>query len=267
MNRETLLKLLTLVRSGEIEPSEALLKLQTQPFEELAHATLDLHRALRQGVPEVVLGSSKSAEQIYDCLNSLHEHHNRALATRVAPAKARRVQSLWAESHSEALNYDRNSRCLFLGFQTEALDSPEDSTPYVAIIAAGTSDLSVSAEAANTLAYLGHPFVTITDVGVAGIHRLVPHLPTLQRATATIAIAGMEGALPSVLGGIINNPIIAVPTSVGYGSAQKGLTALHAMLTSCSSGITVVNIDNGFGAALACHTILTQVIRFGKINQ
>ena len=126
------------------------------------------------------------------------------------------------------------------------------------MVTAGTSDLAISDEAAITLQFLGHPFQQITDIGVAGIHRILPHLDTLRNATAVIAIAGMEGALPSVLGGFLACPIIAVPTSTGYGTAKKGETALHAMLTSCASGIAVVNIDNGFGAALFAHTILRQ---------
>ena len=128
----------------------------------------------------------------------------------------------------------------------------------MAIVTAGTSDLAVSDEAALTLQFLGHPFVQITDIGVAGIHRILPHLNTLREATAVIAIAGMEGALPSVLGGLLASPLIAVPTSTGYGTARHGETALNAMLTSCASGIAVVNIDNGFGAALFAHTILRQ---------
>lgn len=253
MNRDSIQKLLEQVASGESAPLEAMEELAQLPFQELSHSTLDLHRELRQGTPEVIFGQNKSTEQIWDNLSRVHQSHQKALATRVSRGKARRIM----RDHPEAgLSYHDTARCLTLSLPPAKHDTTE---PYVAIVTAGTSDLAVSDEAALTLQFLEHSFLQITDIGVAGIHRILPHLGTLRRATAVIAIAGMEGALPSVLGGLLTAPLVAVPTSTGYGTANKGETALRAMLTSCASGIAVVNIDNGFGAAHFAHTILQQV--------
>lgn len=253
MNRTHLADLLNQVSEGKLAPEQALEALATLPFDELAHSTLDLHRELRQGTPEIVFGENKTAEQISDNLARLYQVHGKALATRVSPAKAQAIcqQVLEATSHPEAA-------CVSLGLR-QFDSTPEPATPYIAIVTAGTSDLSVSAEAALTLRFLGHRHCQINDVGVAGLHRLLPHLETLRKATTIIAIAGMEGALPSVIGGLVACPVVAVPTSTGYGIARNGETALHAMLTSCASGIVVVNIDNGFGAALFCHSLLAQI--------
>lgn len=255
MNRDSIEKLLEQVAGGKVDTAAALEKLAHLPFQELAHSTLDLHRELRQGTPEVVFGQNKSIDQINDNLTRVHATHGRALATRVSRGKARRILR---DHPREGLAYHETARCLTLGLP-EARH--ETDGPYVAIVTAGTSDLAISDEASLTLRFLGHSFVQITDIGVAGIHRILPHLDCLRKATAVIAIAGMEGALPSVLGGFLSSPIVAVPTSTGYGTAKKGETALHAMLTSCASGIAVVNIDNGFGAALFAHTLLQQVDR------
>ena len=254
MNRDSLSQLLEQVAGGKLSTENALERLAQLPFEELSHSTLDLHRELRQGTPEVVFGQNKSSEQIRDNLLRIHQVHGKALATRVSRGKARRILAL---EDGERFHYQSSARCLSLGLP--AAQTVTDA-PYVAIVTAGTSDLAVSDEAAATLQFLEHPHVQISDVGVAGIHRLLPHFETLRGATAVIAIAGMEGALPSVLGGLLSSPLIAVPTSTGYGTARKGETALHAMLTSCASGIAVVNIDNGFGAALFAHTILQKIV-------
>ncbi len=253
MNTEALQQLLEQVAGGKLATQQALEKLARLPLEELTHSTLDLHRELRQGTPEVVFGQNKSADQIRENLTRVHAASGKALATRVSRGKARRII---ADSPEQNFVYDHPSHCL-------TLDLPEakriSDGPYIAVVTAGTSDLAVSDETAKTLQFLEHPFVQITDIGVAGIHRILPHLDTLRQATAVIAIAGMEGALPSVLGGFLSCPLIAVPTSTGYGTAKKGETALNAMLTSCASGIAVVNIDNGFGAAHFAHTLLRQV--------
>ena len=254
MDPHSLSQLLEQVAQGTITTENALEKLAQLPLQELAHSTLDLHRELRQGTPEVVFGQNKSIEQIKDNLRRVHQSHGKALATRVNRGKARRI--LQGEDGAD-FHYQSSARCLSLGLPSAQTNSDEE--PYVAIVTAGTSDLAVSDEAAATLQFLEHPHLQITDIGVAGIHRILPHLDTLRKATAVIAIAGMEGALPSVLGGFLSCPLIAVPTSTGYGTAKKGETALHAMLTSCASGIAVVNIDNGFGAALFAHNILQQV--------
>lgn len=253
MNREDIQKLLAAVAQGDSSPEAALERLATLPFDQLAHSTLDLHRELRQGSPEVVFGENKTAEQIADNLARICAAHQKALATRVDDAKAAAVHALLPEAR-----YHSSARCLTLGLPAES-PPPAEGQRYLVVVTAGTSDLSVADEAALTLQYLGKPFIQITDVGVAGLHRLLPHLETLRKATAIIAIAGMEGALPSVIGGLVACPVIAVPTSVGYGIARKGETALHAMLTSCASGIAVVNIDNGFGAAFFANSILRQM--------
>lgn len=253
MNRDSIQDLLQQVATGKVDSETALEQLAQLPFQELTHSTLDLHRELRQGTPEVIFGQNKSVDQIRENLLRVHQAHGKALATRVSRGKARRILD---SDESADFHYHPSARCLSL-----ALPPAKNSTtePYAVVVTAGTSDLNIAGEAAATLQFLEHPFIQISDIGVAGIHRIQPHLDTLRNATAVIAIAGMEGALPSVLGGFLSCPIIAVPTSTGYGTAKKGETALHAMLTSCASGIAVVNIDNGFGAALFAHTILQQV--------
>lgn len=255
MTRASLQQLLEQVAGGKIDSAAALEKLARLPLEELTHSTLDLHRELRQGTPEVVFGQNKSADQIRDNLLLVHQAHGKALATRVSRGKARRIIN---DEAPAPFVYRESARTLSLGLPPL---KTEEEGPYIAVVTAGTSDLAISDEAATTLQFLEHPCVQITDIGVAGIHRIFPHLETLRNATAVIAIAGMEGALPSVLGGFLSCPIIAVPTSTGYGTAKRGETALHAMLTSCASGIAVVNIDNGFGAALFAHSLLQQVGR------
>lgn len=253
MNREDIQKLLAAVAQGDSSPEAALERLATLPFDQLAHSTLDLHRELRQGSPEVVFGENKTVEQIAENLARICAAHHKALATRVDTAKATAVQALLP-----AASYHSGARCLTLGLPAEPAP-PAEGQRYLVVVTAGTSDLSVADEAALTLQYLEKPFIQISDVGVAGLHRLLPHLETLRQATAIIAIAGMEGALPSVIGGLVACPVIAVPTSVGYGIARNGETALHAMLTSCASGIAVMNIDNGFGAAFFANSILRQM--------
>jgi len=220
--------------------------LRELPFAELAHSTLDTHRELRQGTPEVVYGAGKSAEQLIEILERLFQSHQRALATRVNRRKARIVQ--------EALpgaSYNSLSRLLTLGDRPEA-----PAQPYAVVACAGTSDLPVAEEASQTLAFLGHRVERLTDVGVAGLHRLLDKLEKLRGAGVILSVAGMEGALTSVIGGLVACPVIGIPTSVGYGVSRGGETALHAMLSSCASGVAVVNIDNGFGAAMVASAIM-----------
>jgi hypothetical protein len=247
MNTERLRALLAKVQSGELDPATALEELRGLPQHELGMATVDMHRALRLGYPEVVFGASKTAEQIEAVARALVAAGHDVLVTRLDKQKAARLAS-----GLPALTYDPVAR---IG-RIELTPPPARPCGPVAIVCAGTSDLPVAEEAAGTLAAVGLCPSRIYDVGVAGIHRLLERLDELRAASAAIVIAGMEGALPSVVGGIVGVPVVAVPTSIGYGTALGGFTALFAMLTSCAPGITVVNIDNGFGAAMAVHRML-----------
>ncbi len=242
MDVQGLLNLLQGVAAGQLSPEEASQKLTRLPFADLGYARIDHHRELRQGMPEVVFGENKSVVQLNGIISSLKEAGQSVLVTRVHADKAEAVR----EVHPD-LNYAQLARTLSLkvGMGQPRFDAP------IAIVTAGTSDVPVAEEAAETLALAGVEVERFYDVGVAGIHRLFEALPRIEKAPAVICIAGMEGALPSVLGGLIKQPLIAVPTSVGYGTALAGLTALMGMLTGCASGVTVVNIDNGFGAAMA----------------
>jgi NCAIR mutase (PurE)-related protein len=246
MTPDSLAALLQQVASGELSPDEAQEQLAQLPFKELGHSTLDLHREVRQGVPESVYGENKTVQQLTEILSQLADSHQRALATRVSPEKAAAVAA-----SLPGTNYNPTSRLLTLG------DPPAcTKTPYAVVACAGTSDLPVAEEASGTLQFLGHRVERLTDVGVAGIHRLFGKLDLLRNASVVLSVAGMEGALTSVIGGLVATPVIGVPTSVGYGVAEGGHTALNAMLSSCASGVAVVNIDNGFGAAVFAHTIL-----------
>lgn len=210
-----------------------------------SHSTLDPDRLSRQGFPEIIYCQGKTALQVADNLRALAAANGRAFGTRLDPDKAADVLGALP-----AATYDETSRTISLG------ELPTTAGDRVALVTAGTSDLPVAAEAAATLAFLGHPVDPFNDIGVAGIHRLHGRIDEIREAAVVIVVAGMEGALPSVVGGLVAAPVIAVPTSVGYGAAFDGLAALLGMLNSCASGLTVVNIDNGFGAALAAHRIL-----------
>ncbi len=246
MSPEHIEKLLRQVAAGEVSTTEALDKLRELPFSELPHTTLDTHRELRQGTPEVVYGAGKSVEQLVEILGRLFQSHQRALATRVNRRKARAVQEALPEA-----NYNSLSRLLTLGDRPEA-----PAQPYAVVACAGTSDLSVAEEASQTLEFLGHRVERLTDVGVAGLHRLLDKLEKLRGARVILSVEGMEGALTSVIGVLVACPVIGIPTSVGYGVSRGGETALHAMLSSCASGVAVVNIDNGFGGAMVARTIM-----------
>lgn len=245
VDRQQLLEVLDRVRSGALAPAEAARLLGELPYSEVAHAvgssTLDHHRVLRTGIPEIVYGQSKTAEQIADTLGELARVAGCAIATRVDADKAAIVGRALPAARYHAL-----ARIITIGAPT---DRPVAGP--IAVVCAGTSDLAVAEEAALVAEYLGAPITRVHDVGVAGIHRLLARIEEIREAEVVIAIAGMEAALPSVLGGLIDRPLISVPTSVGYGVSIDGLVALAAMLTSCAPGITVVNIDNGVGAAVA----------------
>jgi NCAIR mutase (PurE)-related protein len=245
VDRERLLELLAGVQRGEVSPAAAADTLREHPFEILAEgegsAVVDHHRRLRTGVPEVVLGEWKTAEQIAAILASLARFGDGALATRVSPEKARVV--LAANPGAEYLEVARLVRI--------AADRPVAVRGTIAVVCAGTSDLPVAEEAAITAEFLGCRVIRVVDVGVAGLHRLLARLPDLRAADVVIVCAGMEGALPSAVAGLIDRLLVAVPTSVGYGVAVGGFAALASMLSSCGAGVVTVNIDNGFGAAVA----------------
>ncbi|HEY6562244.1 MAG TPA: nickel pincer cofactor biosynthesis protein LarB [Polyangiaceae bacterium] len=247
MNPGRVRELLEAVKSGKVELESALDELKKLPFRDLGYARVDHHRALRLGMPEVVFGEGKTPQQIAGIARQLIDARQNVLITRLAPEKADEVM----QSVPELLHVPVARIARF-----EATPIPVRSGAPVAVVTAGTSDIPVAEEALETLHMLGAPAIRVFDVGVAGIHRVIGELDVLAEAPAVIVVAGMEGALPSVVGGLLGAPIVAVPTSIGYGAAQQGMTALFGMLTSCASGVTVVNIDNGFGAAMAVARIL-----------
>jgi NCAIR mutase (PurE)-related protein len=249
MDVEKLKDLLAGVRNGDIEIDQALDRLRTLPYDDMGFARLDLHRALRQGLPEVVFCQNKTIEQAAAIMERLWQHHDRVLGTRVSPEMAAGLLNSLPLAH-----YNATSRLIYLS--REDLPRPLPDAPHALIASAGTADLPVAEEAAQTLEFLGDRVVRLYDVGVAGVHRLLDRQEQLQQAEVVISVAGMEGALTSVIGGLVRAPIIGVPTSVGYGASFQGLAALLSMLNSCAPGVAVVNIDNGFGAAVYAHRIL-----------
>lgn len=226
------------VKEGTVSIEEALSKLKAKPFEDLGFAKVDLHRKLRQGQCEVIYGAGKTTDQIRAIAKTLYDDGNRCiLITRIDQTKAE------ALSDMQGFTYYKEARIGILGQMPKA-----DGLGRIVVATGGTSDIPVAEEAAITAESYGNEVVRLYDVGVAGLHRTLSHLDELTSANVVIAIAGMEGALASVLGGLVDCPVIAVPTSVGYGASFNGLSALLSMLNSCSSGVSVVNIDNGFGA-------------------
>ena len=252
MDRKKVEQLLSNVQSGELSVEEALKRLGALPFENLDYARLDLHRDLRQGLPEVVFCQDKTPDQVVTIMERLWEHHDRVLGTRATPETAAFVQDQLPD-----VSYDPTSRLLKL---TRG-DSPSltEDSPFVMVVSAGTSDQPVAEEAAQTLEFLGSRVVRAYDIGVSGVHRLLDQHALLADADVIISVAGMEGALTSVVGGLVSCPVVGVPTSVGYGANFQGISALLAMLNACSPGIAVVNIDNGFGAAVYAHLILRRI--------
>ena len=247
MDPAKLRELLEKVRAGEADIDAAMGELKDLPFVDLGYAVVDHHRALRQGTPEVILGEGKTAEQVTGIATELARTGQNVLITRLSVAHAAIVGAA-----IPALRYSPLART----GTVEQTPIPALGRAPVALISAGTSDLPVAEECAETMRMLGLSVERIYDVGVAGIHRLLHKRHMFDKAAAVVVVAGMEGALASVVGGLVEAPVIAVPTSVGYGAAFQGLAALLGMLTSCASGVTVVNIDNGFGAAFAAARIL-----------
>jgi NCAIR mutase (PurE)-related protein len=247
---EDLRRLLAEVASGKADVEGAMRRLETLPFEDLGYAHVDHHRALRTGAPEVVFGIGKTAEQIAGIAAAIHARGQTALVTRVEEREAKAAVALLPEPARAAASIEALPRMLVIG-----PGAPKQGRGTIAVVSAGTGDGPVAEEAARTAELLGNEVLRVRDVGVAGIHRLLAHRKQLEAAEVVIVVAGMEGALPSVVGGLISRPVIGVPTSIGYGASFGGLSALLAMLNSCAAGITVVNIDNGFGAGFAASVI------------
>ena len=245
LNSEEIQALLESVRDGQISVQEGLRQWNDGPILNLGHSRLDLDRERRCGQAEVVFGEGKSPEQLVEITRALHRTHGRVLVTRVEPEGASALLS----DVPGAVHHER-ARCITVG-----LASKEEGVGQVVVASAGTSDGPVAQESAITARFMGARVRELADVGVAGLHRLLAERDTLQAARSLIVVAGMEGALPSVVGGLVSRPVIAVPTSVGYGASFGGLAALLAMLNSCSAGVSVVNIDNGFGAGYAAAMI------------
>ena len=245
MDKQQTMELLEQVKNGTVSPQQAMEKLKTAPFDDLGFAKIDNHRAIRQGVPEVIYGAGKTPEQIEKIAAHMLENGARdILITRLSAEAAQRFAGKYEFVYHEMAR---------IGIVNPDPNRPQ--TGAVAVVSAGTSDMPVAEEAAITAQTLGSRVVRIYDAGVAGLHRLLAHMDELTHARAVVAVAGMEGALASVVGGLVEAPVIAVPTSVGYGANLGGFSALLSMLNSCASGVSVVNIDNGFGAGYLAHII------------
>ena len=237
--------LLEQVQAGTVSVDDAMLRLKDQPYEDIGYAKVDLHRQVRQGAAEVIYGAGKTAQQIAGILRSLENNGQKnVLITRLDEEKAAQVNAL------TPITYYNDAHIAIAG--TMAAPS---GLGTIVVATGGTSDMPVAEEAALTAQFLGNEVIRLYDVGVAGLHRLLSHRQELMKASVVIAVAGMEGALATVIGGLVDCPVIAVPTSVGYGAAFGGLAALLSMLNSCASGTAVVNIDNGFGAGFMASRI------------
>jgi len=246
MDINNLRRLLSSVAAGQTAVEDAVAKLKHISYEDIDYAHIDHHRSLRKGFPEVIYGQGKTAEQICGIMEKMMLQENIVMVTRINTQKAETVCERFPEAE-----YHDDARMLIVKIE----DRPIQGNGTIGIIAAGTSDIPVAKEAYLTAYFMGNKVASVFDVGVAGIHRLFQHQDLIDSASVLIVVAGMEGALPSVVAGMVRRPVIAVPTSVGYGVSFGGLTALFAMLNSCSSNVAVVNIDNGFGAGYMASTI------------
>lgn len=246
MNEERIRELLENIRKDNVSVEDALEKLKHLPFEDIGLACIDHHRGLRRGVSEVIFGEGKEPEDIIAIMEKMINHGEDIMVTRLSVEKAEEILEVFPESE-----YHKKARILIHGNNQKE----KSGKGTVVVVCAGTSDIPVAEEAAITARFMGDKVETIHDIGVAGLHRLLGNRDRLQNASVIIVVAGMEGALPSVVGGLVDVPVIAVPTSVGYGASFGGISALLGMLNSCSAGITVVNIDNGFGAGYAASVI------------
>jgi hypothetical protein len=244
MDRAQIESLLNEVREGRTEVNDALARLRDMPFEDIGFAKVDHHRALRTGMPEVIFSAGKTPAQVAHIFARMAQHGGNVLATRASAEMFRAVRELESFGAQQRAEYHETARCITL---TQSPAAPGKGA--IAVVCAGTSDLPVAEEAAVTARLMGNTVELIADVGVAGIHRLLAQRGSLQSARVLIVCAGMEGALPTVVAGLVNAPVLAVPTSVGYGASFGGVAALLSMLNTCSPNVSVVNIDNGFGAA------------------
>lgn len=250
MDERFLRELLNDVETGRLDVNDAVERLRMLPYEDVGFAKIDNHRSLRTGFPEVVFCPGKTNEQIIEILKRLMEHNSCAIATRAGPEVYTAVRE-----HIPDAQYCENARIITVGRFSRTKEEIAQDTNYVMIVSGGTADMAVAHEASVTATVLGSRVEHAYDVGVAGLHRLLDQKEMLMGAKVVIAVAGMEGALASVVGGLVRCPVIAVPTSVGYGASFGGLAALLAMLNSCAAGVCVVNIDNGFGAGYLAHLI------------
>jgi len=239
MDENDLKKILQKVQAGSCSPEEALDSLKILPFEDIGFAVIDHHRAIRKGFPEVVYGEGKSAVQLIGIIKTMVPRKHPILATRVDAAKARQIKKQFPTA-----TYHARSRALTIISKKVR----QQGKGHILVLSAGTSDIPVAEEAVVTAEIMGNRVEHMYDVGVAGIHRVITRTEKIRQANVIIVVAGMEGALPSVVGGLVDRPVIAVPTSTGYGASFGGIAALLGMLNSCSAGVSVVNIDNGFGA-------------------
>lgn len=253
---EQLKSVLSAVAGGQTSIDEAMQRLRALPFENLGFATVDHHRQLRCGHPEVIFCQGKSVDQVLQIAKSLSANGTTVLGTRASAEQCHALLQLFP-----AAIVNECGRAVLIEQSGSIANRQSPIANPVSIVCAGTSDLPVAEEAAMTLCAMKVPANRINDVGVAGLHRLFPHIETLQKSCAIVAIAGMEGALPSVIGGLVACPVFAVPTSVGYGASMGGLVAMLSMLNSCASNISVVNIDNGFGAAYSAGLVYHQIER------
>jgi NCAIR mutase (PurE)-related protein len=245
MTEDQIRKILEQHKAGTLSSDDALHRLRALPFEDLGFANIDHHRTLRQGFPEVVFGPGKTVDQVGKIVESMYRHNHNILVTRTTPAHFDRVKQIAPEAE-----FHEGARAIVVQKDTRVLGKGT-----VMVVSAGTSDMAVAEEAVVTLKVMGNEIDSLYDVGVAGLHRLLDRRERLAKARVVIVVAGMEGALPSVVGGLVSVPVIAVPTSVGYGASFNGVAALLGMLNSCASNVTVVNIDNGYGAAVVASLI------------
>jgi len=246
LDQNALRDILVRLRKGKITVEESLERLKTLPFEDLGFACIDHHRGLRTGLSEVIFGEGKEVSEILTIMERMLHQEENVLVTRLSLEKAGEIQNKFPES-----TYHEKARALTV------IKCPVDVSGRgsILVISAGTSDIPVAEEAAITAIFMGNEVDTIYDVGISGLHRILSHRERIMKASVLVVVAGMEGALPSVVGGLVDKPVIAVPTSVGYGASFNGISALLGMLNSCAAGVTVVNIDNGFGAGYAASVI------------